>query len=81
VKEEIQVESETVPVEVALVGSYTAFFASSDGRVGKWNRTDRRPQWIKSEEEKANMLKQLEVARQASLANRPVILDMDLEAK
>lgn len=81
VKEEIQVENEAVPVEVALVGSYTAFFASSDGRVGKWNRTDRRPQWIRDEKEKANMLKQLAVARQASSASRPVILDLDLEAK
>lgn len=81
VKEEIQIQNETVAVEAALVGSYTAFFASADGRVGKWNREERRAQWIDDEKEKVSTLKRLEIVRQSLPGNRPVILDLDLEAK
>lgn len=78
---ESTIQNETVAVEAALVGSYTAFFASADGRVGKWNREERRAQWIDDEKEKVSTLKRLEIVRRSFPGNRPVILDLDLEAK
>lgn len=79
VKEEVLVQEEVVAVEAALVGSYTAFFAASDGRVGKWNPRRRKTEWIETKEEKARTLSRLAQARSATGSNRPVILDIKLE--
>lgn len=81
VKEQIQVEGETVSVEAALIGGYTAVFAAADGRVGKWNVKEKRTQWVIDEKEKSRTLAALETVRKTANGSRPVILDFDLEAK
>jgi len=85
-KEQIQVEGETVSVEAVLIGGYTAVFAAADGRVGKWNVKEKRPQWTIGEIEKSRTLAALETVRKMGIGNRPVIfdsevLDFQLEAK
>ena len=81
VKEQIQVEGETVSVEAALIGGYTAVFAAADGRAGKWNVKEKRPQWVTEAKEKSRTFAVLETFRKTANGNRPVILDFDLEAK
>lgn len=81
VKEQIQVEGETVSVEAALIGGYTAIFAAADGRVGKWNVNEKRTQWVGDEREKSRTLAALETVRKTANGSRPVILEFDLEAK
>jgi hypothetical protein len=80
-KEELDVESELVPVEAVRIGGYASFFAAADGRVGEWNRTKRRAQWVTDPERRRQLLTNLEVVRKSAMGSRPVLLDFDLEAK
>ncbi len=81
VKEELEVESEKVAVEAARIGGYAAFFASTDGRVGEWNRLTKKSSWVTDSQRKKLLLAQLELVRKAASSHRPVLLDLDLESK